>query len=306
MNIQEVYENFKKNILDSDIYKYEEMKKHTTFKVGGKADIFVRVNTIKDLKYILEYSKENNIIVTIIGNGSNVIVKDNGIRGITIQINLDKIEITQIDNEKVSIKVEAGYKIGKLSAILQKEEVSGFEFASGIPGTIGGAIKMNAGAYGKEIKEIVKQVTYMDREGNIYTKDNKDMDFSYRHSRFKENDDIILEAVLELQKGNKEEIKNKIEEYRKSRNEKQPTDMPSAGSTFKRGENYITAQLIDEAELKGYSIGGAMVSKKHAGFIVNTGNATAKDILKLVDYITKTIYDKYGKKIELEVEVIGE
>ena len=165
---------------------------------------------------------------------------------------------------------------------------------------------MNAGAYGKEMKEILKEVTCMDTELNIHVLENKDMDFSYRHSRFKENREIILSATLELEKGNSEEIKEKMDLYKTSRIEKQPIDMPSAGSTFKRGSNFITAQLIDEAGLKGYSIGGAQVSLKHAGFIVNTGNATAEDILSLIDYVTKVIYEKFEKIIELEVEVIGE
>lgn len=165
---------------------------------------------------------------------------------------------------------------------------------------------MNAGAYGKEMKEILKEVTCMDTELNIHVLENKDMDFSYRHSRFKENKEIILSATLELEKGKPEEIKEKMDLYKTSRIEKQPIDMPSAGSTFKRGSNFITAQLIDEAGLKGYSIGGAQVSLKHAGFIVNTGNATAEDILSLIDYVTKVIYEKFEKIIELEVEVLGE
>lgn len=176
----------------------------------------------------------------------------------------------------------------------------------GIPGTIGGAIRMNAGAYGKEMKEIVKETTCIDEEGNIKTLENEQMNFSYRYSRFKEEQDIIIGAKLQLEKGNCDAIKEKMDTYKNARIEKQPIDMPSAGSTFKRGTNYISAQLIDEAGLKGYTIGGAQVSKKHAGFIVNTGNATAQDILDLIDYVIKVVYEKFGKILELEVEVIGE
>jgi len=176
----------------------------------------------------------------------------------------------------------------------------------GIPGTIGGAIRMNAGAYGKEMKEIVKEATCIDENGKIKTLKNEEISFSYRHSRFKEEQDIIISAKLKLEKGKQEEIKEKIDTYKKSRQEKQPIDMPSAGSTFKRGTNFISAKLIDEAGLKGYMIGGAQVSIKHAGFIVNTGNATAKDILDLIDYVIKVVYEKFGKVLELEVEVIGE
>ena len=176
----------------------------------------------------------------------------------------------------------------------------------GIPGTIGGAIRMNAGAYGKEMKEIVKEVTYLQEDGTIQTLPNEELNFSYRHSRFKDSEGIIIEAKLELEKANPEEIKEKMENYKKSRIEKQPVDMPSAGSTFKRGTNYISAQLIDQAGLKGYTIGGAQVSLKHAGFIVNTGNATAEDILNLIDYVIKVVYEKFGKILEMEVEVVGE
>lgn len=165
---------------------------------------------------------------------------------------------------------------------------------------------MNAGAYGKEMKEIVKEVTCINEEGKVQILKNEEMDFSYRHSRFKEKQDIIINAKLQLKKGKTEDIKEKMDIYKKARQEKQPTDMPSAGSTFKRGTNFISAQLIDEAGLKGYSIGGAQVSLKHAGFIVNTGNATAKDILELIDYVIKVVYEQFGKVLELEVEVIGE
>ena len=305
MKIQEIYEELQKNMKDSIIKKEENMSKHTSFKVGGNADIFIKIATIDELKYILQYTKKNNIPLTVIGNGSNILVKDSGIRGIAICLDFTKIEI-QEKEDKVFIEVGAGVKLAMLAAILQKKGIAGFEFASGIPGTIGGAIRMNAGAYGKEMKEIVKLVTYIDEEGNIKTEENEFMDFSYRHSRFKEKQEIIIGCTLQLEKENPDKIKEKMDEYKKLRIEKQPIDMPSAGSTFKRGTNFISAQLIDEAGLKGYSIGGAQVSLKHAGFIVNTGNATAEDILNLIDYVIKVVYEKFGKVLELEVKVIGE
>ena len=305
MKIQEIYEELQKNMKDSIIKKEENMSKHTSFKVGGNADIFIKIATIDELKYILQYTKKNNIPLTVIGNGSNILVKDSGIRGITICLDFTKIEI-QEKEDKVFIEVGAGVKLAMLAVILQKKGIAGFEFASGIPGTIGGAIRMNAGAYGKEMKEIVKLVTYIDEEGNIKTEENEFMDFSYRHSRFKEKQEIIIGCTLQLEKENPDKIKEKMDEYKKLRIEKQPIDMPSAGSTFKRGTNFISAQLIDEAGLKGYSIGGAQVSLKHAGFIVNTGNATAEDILNLIDYVIKVVYEKFGKILELEIEVIGE
>lgn len=302
----EIYEKLENKMKNSEIKTNEDMSKHTSFKVGGKADIFIKINDIQDLKYILDFTKKNNIPLTIIGNGSNVLVKDNGIRGITIYLNFDDIQIDEEQNGEVIVTVGSGVKLAMLAVILQKKGIAGFEFASGIPGTIGGAIRMNAGAYGKEMKEVVENVTYIDEEGNKHKLENEQMDFSYRHSRFKEKQEIIIEAQLKFQKEDGEKIKAKMDEYRKARKEKQPIDIPSAGSTFKRGTNYISAKLIDDAGLKGYKIGGAQVSLKHAGFIVNTGNATAQDILDLIDYVIKVVYEKFGKILELEVEVIGE
>ncbi len=302
----EIYEKLENKMKNSEIKTNEDMSKHTSFKVGGKADIFIKINDIQDLKYILDFTKKNNIPLTVIGNGSNVLVKDNGIRGITIYLNFDDIQIDEEKNGEVIVTVGSGVKLAMLAVILQKKGIAGFEFASGIPGTIGGAIRMNAGAYGKEMKEVVENVTYMDEEGNKHKLENEQMDFSYRHSRFKEKQEIIIEAQLKFQKEDAEKIKERMDEYRKARMEKQPIDMPSAGSTFKRGTNYISAKLIDDAGLKGYEIGGAQVSEKHAGFIVNKGNATAQDILDLIDYVIKVVYEKFGKILELEVEVIGE
>lgn len=306
MNTQSIYEDLKNNLPNLIIKQNENMAYHTSFKIGGNADIWVKVTKIEELKYILQYAKQKKIPVYILGNGSNVLVKDNGIRGITLQLDLNKIEIEK-EGKNVNVIVESGVKLGMLAVLLQKQEITGFEFArSEFHGTIGGAIRMNAGAYGKEMKEIVQEVTYMDEVGNIKNLQSEELDFSYRHSRFKEEQAIIIGAKLELQKGNAKEIKEKMDTYRNLRKEKQPIDMPSAGSTFKRGKNFISAQLIDEAGLKGYTIGGAQVSKKHAGFIVNVGNATAKDVLELIDHVVKVVYEKFGKILELEVEVIGE
>lgn len=311
MDKKEIYENLKNILKNSNIYIDEPMTKHTSFKIGGCADIFVKVKTLEDLENIVKYSKSNNIPITVTGNGSNLLVKDNGIRGITIQIAFNNTQIRESEmnrdiDEEIVVEVESGKKLGELAINLLKEEISGFEFASGIPGTIGGAIKMNAGAYGKEMKDIVKTITYMDNEQQIKKIHNEEADFQYRHSRFSNSEDIILSVELSLKKGNSEEIKAMMDEYKKSRIEKQPVELPSAGSTFKRGEDFITAKLIDEAGLKGYKIGGAQVSLKHAGFVVNTGDATAEDVINLVEYIKQVIKDKFGKNIELELQVVGE
>lgn len=303
MNKEEIYSRLTNDNPNLKIKIDEPMSKHTSFKVGGCADIFVKAETIDDVEYILNFVKQNEIPLTVIGNGSNLLVRDNGIRGITMQISIEKIDINK--DTKI-VNVGSGVKLGMLAIMLQHEELTGFEFAGGIPGTTGGAVKMNAGAYGGEFKDIVKEVTFITREGQIKTLENKDLDFSYRHSRFCNCNDIVLSAKLQLKQGNEKEIKKTMDENLNHRREKQPIEMPSAGSTFKRGEDFISAKLIDEAGLKGYSIGGAQVSEKHAGFIVNTGNATAKDIIDLIEYVKKVVYEKFEKELELEIEIIGE
>lgn len=289
-----------KEISEEQILIDEPMKNHTSFKIGGIADIFVRVRNIEELKYIIKTAKEENIPITVIGNGSNLLVKDKGIRGIVV-----KLDFTEISIEGTNVTVGAGVKLGLLAQRLLKEGLTGLEFAAGIPGTIGGAVRMNAGAYGGEMKDIVVETKCLDSD-EILSVTCEEQNFSYRHSIFMEKDYIILEAKLKLEKGKQEEIKAKMDEYMKSRREKQPIDMPSAGSTFKRGIDYITAKLIDECGLKGYSIGDAQVSNVHAGFIVNKGNASAEDVISLIEHVQKTVYEKTGKKIELEIEILGE
>ena len=306
MDIKDLIEKNHLNINKEKIKYNESMKLHTSFKVGGPAECYIKIEEYKELKEILKFSKENNIKTTIIGNGSNLLVKDNGIKGIVLQINIKKYETKKGKNEEIILNVGAGNKISEIAQKLLNEEISGFEEISGIPGTIGGAIKMNAGAHGKEIKDILQSAILCDYNGDIKKWNNKDFDFTYRNSILSQEKYIILEAEFKLKKGIKTEIKQKMEEYKKYRIEKQPLEYPSAGSTFKRGENYVTAKLIDEAGLKGYSIGGAQISEKHAGFIINKGNATATDILQLIEYVEKQIYDKFKEKIRLEIEIIGD
>ena len=303
MNIKEILEKSKLN--KENLYYDEPMAKHTSFKIGGPADVFIKVDNIEELKETLDLSKQNQIPLTIIGNGSNLLVTDKGIRGITAKLNLKDIEIKNENNKQI-IKVDAGVPVGLLAQKLLKEEIAGFEELSGIPGTIGGAVIMNAGAHGKELKDILKKVTAIDYNGNIHEFTNEECLFSYRNSRFQKEKYIILQATLVLEKGNAKEIKEKMDEYMQFRKEKQPIEYPNAGSTFKRGEDFVTAKLIDEAGLKGYKVGGAQVSEKHAGFIVNVDNATAKDVIELTDYIKEKIEEKFGKKINLEIQIIGE
>lgn len=295
----------KTNNIEEKIMFDVPMKNYTSFKIGGKAEKFLKIKNEEELKNAIKYARENNLKITIIGNGSNLLVLDSGIKGLVLKIEIDDLKIEKKENY-VEVTVGSGYKTMALGAKLMNEGITGFEELSGIPGTIGGAIFMNAGAYGKEIKDINISTKCMDYDGNIFILQNKEQEFEYRSSIFKNEKYIILETKLKLEDGKKEKIKNKINEFLSSRKEKQPLEYPSAGSTFKRQEGVITAKLIDECGLKGVKIGGAMVSAKHAGFIVNYSNATAKDVLNLIKYVKEKIYEKYGIKIEEEIRIVGE
>lgn len=304
MEKQKIYELLTNEIKQGIVKIDEQMKKHTNFKIGGNADVFVIAKNIEEIKYVIKFSKENNIPLTILGNGSNVLVSDKGIRGIVLQVGTKEIKIEKQKN--ALIEVEAGVMLGALAQVLLKQSIAGFEFAAGIPGSIGGAIRMNAGAYGGEMKDIVKDVTVLNEKGEISVLTNEECEFSYRHSRFTNSKEIVIKATLELPFGNENEIKAKMNEYAQSRKEKQPLNLPSAGSTFKRGTDFITAKLIDECGLKGYTSGDAQVSTLHAGFVVNLGNATAQDVLNVVSHVKQVVLEKTGKQIELEVELLGE
>lgn len=281
----------------------EPMKLHTTFKIGGPADVFVEAQNTDEIIALIEYCKQNSIPYMIMGNGSNMLVGDRGIRGVVIQIGKAMNNIT-IDKETVT--AQAGVLMSTLANAILKAELSGFETLSGIPGTLGGGIYMNAGAYGGELKDVIDTVTYIDESGEIITKPNEELDLSYRHSMFETGEYVILSAVLKLKKGSYEEIKAAMQDYNKRRSDKQPISMPSAGSTFKRPEGYFAGKLIQDSGLMGYSIGGAQVSEKHAGFVVNKGGATAADVLALIKHIQDTVEEKFGVCLEPEVRLIGE
>ena len=291
------------DILGKDNIMYNEpMSKHTSFKVGGPAEIFAKVDSVDKVKNILKFCKKNNIKVTVIGNGSNLLVSDEGIKGLVIKYIANEVKIDKTSGEVIC---SGGVLNLVLANKLLENELTGFEFASGIPGTIAGAVYMNAGAYDGEMSKVITNVKYIDIDTNeIKVLSNKELDFSYRKSIFQKMNTVILEVEMKLKKGNKEEIKAKMLENKEKRVSTQPQDFSNAGSTFKRGNDFITAKLIDEAGLKGYQIGGAKVSEKHAGFVVNTGNATAEDIINLIEYVKKVVYEKYGKKLETEVRII--
>lgn len=281
----------------------EDMKKHTSFRIGGLADAFVSPESALEIEKIICFCRDTDTPYMIMGNGSNILVSDKGIRGVVIHIGsgMAKCRIEDCD-----VYADAGILMSTLSKKLLEENLAGFEFASGIPGTLGGGIFMNAGAYGGELKDIIESVTFICPDGMIKTETAEKLDFSYRHSMFQQDGYIILSCKLKLRKGNYEDIKALMSDYNSRRSEKQPLNMPSAGSTFKRPEGHFAGKLIQYAGLMGYSIGGAQVSEKHAGFVVNKGSATARDILDLIEYIQNTVKDKFGVNLEPEVRFAGE
>lgn len=288
------------NIIPNALFD-EPMKMHTSFRIGGEAQCFISVNSVEQIQQATSFCKENNIPFMIMGNGSNMLVSDEGINGVVIQLSKG---FSDCKIEDTTVYAQSGILLSALASKLLNQELSGFEELSGIPGTLGGAIFMNAGAYGGEIKDVVTSIDYIDKDGNLKTISANEAEFGYRKSIFQQNGAIIIGATLELKKGNKEEIKQKINEYTKRRNDKQPINMPSAGSTFKRPEGHFAGKLIEDCNLMGVSIGGAKVSEKHAGFVVNTGNATAKDVMALIEHIQNTVFEKFNVKLEPEVKII--
>lgn len=284
---------------ETKILLNEPMKNHTSFKIGGPADILIMPNSIDDIKKVLSFSKD--IPLYVIGNGSNLLVNDEGVHGIVLKISncLNKVEV-----EGEYITAEAGATLALVSNTAKKDSLTGMEWACGIPGSIGGAVYMNAGAYGGEMKDIVYETTYIDGNNQIVTINNSEHGFGYRKSMFATEKSIILKTKLKLQKGNKDEIELKMRQLLEQRKLKQPLEYPSAGSTFKRPEGYFVGKMIEELNLKGMSIGGAQVSEKHGGFIINKGNATAKDVKMLIDYVVNEVERVYNIKLEPEVKMI--
>ena len=308
MDKNRIYDLISNVVGNKNVIIDEPMCNHTTFKVGGNADIFVTPHTIDSIKHIIDICKNEKIDYYIIGKGSNLLVGDKGYRGVIICIynTLDNVKVVD-DNESMSrVIAGAGIALSKLANVIADYSLEGFEFASGIPGTLGGAVTMNAGAYGGEIKDCIVSATVMDHDGNVTNIDKENLDLSYRHSIIMAEQYIVLEAKFIFKKGNKNDIHNKMLDLNQRRKEKQPLEYPSAGSTFKRPEGYFAGKLIMDSGLAGYTVGGACVSTKHCGFVINKDNAKAKDIRELMENVDSIVYEKYGVHLEPEVRMIGE
>lgn len=292
-----------KTIVSADaILVNEPMSKHTTFRIGGNADVFVspEVSQVSDL---IALAKEYEVPVTVIGNGSNLLVGDKGIRGLVLSFGKEA-EAIHLEGNRMT--VAAGTILAKAAAEAAKNSLTGLEFAAGIPGSLGGAIVMNAGAYGGEMKDVVISAKVLTPAGEIKELSNEELELSYRHSCIPEKDYIVLEATLELEPGEESAIREKMADFKNRRVEKQPLEYPSAGSTFKRPEGYFAGKLIQDANLRGYQVGGAQVSEKHCGFVINKGNATAADVLQLIQDVKRIVYDTFQVELEPEVKMIGE
>ena len=284
------------------IYRDEPMKKHTTFRVGGPADFYACPKRA-ELAGLLRIAKAHQIPVTVIGNGSNLLVGDKGVRGLVIEIGQNMNE-TVVEGNR--LRTGAGTLLSKAAAVAASAGLGGMEFAAGIPGSIGGAVTMNAGAYGGEMKDILSTVTVLTPEGEEKVLTTEELDLSYRHSCIPENQYVVLEAVLSLAPAPEEQIREKMAELRKKRVEKQPLEYPSAGSTFKRPEGYFAGKLIMDAGLRGYAVGDAQVSEKHCGFVINKGNATAAEIVQVMKDVQSRVKEQFGVTLEPEVKRVGE
>lgn len=300
-----IIENLEKMVDKKDIYVNEPMKKHTSFRIGGCADYFVNVRNKEQLSQLLEFAGKKGIPFQVIGNGTNLLVREGGIRGIVAKLDWQDYTIKQQD-EDVLVTCGCGMTLGKLAFIAMENGLTGLEAMAGIPGTVGGAVRMNAGAYGSEMKDVVVCSKAMNRLGKIQEFDLPAHEFAYRKSAFEVNEWILLETTIRLKVGDKSQMEEKMQEYKKARMQKQPLEFPNAGSIFKRNDGIPVAKLIDECGLKGYSIGDAEISNKHSGFIINKGNATSKDVLALIEHMKKEVKKKFAVEMKLEIIVIGE
>ncbi|NSG81787.1 UDP-N-acetylmuramate dehydrogenase [Blautia schinkii] len=300
---QEIKKIFCDLLGEDRVFTDEPMKQHTTFKIGGPADYFLVPESGEEAGEIIKICKQTDIPYFILGNGSNLLVGDGGYRGVVIQIYRNMSAVT---TEGTIITAQAGALLSSVAAVAKNASLTGFEFAGGIPGTVGGAAVMNAGAYGGEMKDVLVEVTVMDADGNIFTIPAEKLELGYRTSIIKKAGYIVLEAKIRLEEGNQEAIRERMKELTIQRTTKQPLEFPSAGSTFKRPEGYFAGKLVMDSGLRGYQVGGARVSEKHCGFVINAGGATAKDVRTLMENVRDIVYKKYGVTLEPEVKFLGE
>ncbi|ERK56103.1 UDP-N-acetylmuramate dehydrogenase [Gemella bergeri ATCC 700627] len=295
-------DKLRKLLNDSEVLENEPLRKYSFTKTGGNAQILIKVKSEKDFQNIIRFSTENKVELTVLGNGSNVLISDNGIKGIVVITS----EMTDMELHNDIISCYAGVTLKELTDFCIKNSLTNLEFSCGIPGSIGGAIFMNAGAYGGEMKDVVLKVEVFDRNGNKKVYSNNEMNFSYRHSVIQETKEIISKVYFKMAKGNKDDIIARVDELNKLRNEKQPLEYPSCGSVFKRPVGYFAGKLIQDANLQGVTVGGAQVSKKHAGFMVNIGNATCEDYKNLIRKVQEEVLKNSGVELECEVKILGE
>lgn len=298
-----IYAYIKEILPEENIFFDEPMSRHTTFRVGGKADCLLRITEKEQMIRLIPYLQITGQDYFILGNGSNLLVGDKGYRGIVVSLTADG-SCVKVEGDR--LRVPAGVSLAEAAGVARDHGLTGMEFASGIPGTLGGGIVMNAGAYGGEMQQIVESVEVMDRQGEILNLDHDTMEFGYRTSVIKNRPFVVLEAVLKLKPGDREEISRTMEELRIKREEKQPLEYASAGSTFKRPEGYFAGKLIMDAGLRGYCIGGARVSDKHCGFVINTGTASAADVRDVIEEVQQKVKEKFGVSLEREVIYLGD
>ena len=297
-----VYEYIRANVPEEDILTEEPMSRHTTFRIGGEAACFIRISSEEQLRKLIPYFENVGIEYFVLGKGSNLLVGDKGYPGVILQIS-DACQ--QIEAEENRLQVQAGAALSKVALFALERGLEGLEFAAGIPGTVGGGVVMNAGAYGGEMKQVVESVRVLSPEGEILTLDNDTMEFGYRTSIIRNRNFTVLSVTFRLREGNREEIRARIEDFQKRRMEKQPLNYPSAGSTFKRPEGYYAGKLIMDAGLRGFQIGDARVSDKHCGFVVNVGKATARDVTDVIEEVQEKVRERFGVSLEREVIYLG-
>ncbi len=303
MDKQSLYLNITQIAGQENVILDEPLKNYTSMKVGGPCDILVKPADLDQLRKIYQLCRSENYPVFFMGNGTNLVVRDKGIQAVVI---LSHPHLQKIEKRDSIITAECGILLKDLAHFALSHSLSGLEFAAGIPGTLGGAVIMNAGAYGGEMKDVVTRTWYLDRDGEVKVLSGPEHQFAYRKSYISEQKGLVLRSEMKLRPGTPAEIQAIMNDLQQKREDKQPLDMPSAGSVFKRPEGHFTGKLIQDCGLKGYSIGGAQVSVKHSGFIVNTGNASARDIIDLIQYIQDTVFDNFGVRLETEVRVVGD